>query len=123
MKKKLCGDNVASCCAQDHGFSLHAAVRIGAGKRDRLERLCRYVTRPPFAQDRLAVNHAGDVIYRFRNPWRNGKTAVVMDPMTLSGAETPMPPSEAMNQSSKRPRKLGSSRGSRHRSRRPDGIS
>jgi hypothetical protein len=93
LRRKLCADNVASCCAQDHGFSLHAAVRIGAGQRDRLERLCRYVTRPPFAQDRLAVNDAGDVIYRFRHPWRNGKTAVVMDPMTfLSRLAAQVPP-------------------------------
>ena len=85
-KKKLCADH--------RGFSLHAAVRIGAGKRDRLERLARYVTRPPFAQDRLKVTNAGDIVYRFRHPWRNGKTAVVMDPMTFLSrlaAQVPAP--------------------------------
>ena len=84
-KKKLCADH--------RGFSLHAAVRIGAGKRDRLERLCRYVTRPPFAQDRLSITGAGDIVYRFRHPWRNGKTAVAMDPMTfLSRLAAQVPP-------------------------------
>lgn len=73
--KKLCAD---AC-----GFSLHAAVRIGAGQRDRLERICRYIARGPLAQDRLALTDTGDVVYRFRHPWKNGKTAVVMDPMTF----------------------------------------
>ncbi len=67
----------------DPGFSLHAAIRVGAGKRDKLERLCRYVTRPPLAQDRLSVTSAGDIVYRFRHPWRNGITAVVLNPMTF----------------------------------------
>ena len=29
------------------GFSLHAAIVCEAYQRDRLERLCRYITRPP----------------------------------------------------------------------------
>ena len=37
-------------CADMQGFSLHAAVRCGADERQRLEQLCRYITRP--AQDR-----------------------------------------------------------------------
>ena len=80
-------------CADHRGFSLHAAVRVGAGKRDRLERLCRYITRPPFAQDRLSVLPNGDVVYRFRRPWKNGRTAVVLDPMTcLSRLAAQVPP-------------------------------
>jgi len=50
---------------------------------DSCERLCRYVTRPPFAQHRLSVTDSSDIVYRLRHPWRNGKTAVVMDPMTF----------------------------------------
>ena len=33
-------------CADIDGFSLHAAVRVEAHDRKRLEQLCRYVTRP-----------------------------------------------------------------------------
>ena len=85
VKKKLCADH--------RGFSLHAAVRVGEGKRDRLERICRYVARPPLAQERLAVTARGDVIYRFRHPWKNGRTAVVLDPMTfLSRLAAQVPP-------------------------------
>ncbi|MCP5067272.1 MAG: transposase [bacterium] len=72
--KKLCADYL--------GYSLHAAVRV-AGNTPRLERLCRYIARPPIAQDRLAVARDGSIVYRFRKTWRNGKRAVVMDPMTF----------------------------------------
>ncbi len=86
-EKKLCADH--------EGYSLHAAIRIssGSGSRARLERLCRYITRPAFAQDRLTVARDGSIVYRFRNPWRNGKLAVVMDPMTfLSRLAAQIPP-------------------------------
>ena len=74
---------------------MHAAVRIGTGtgSRERLERLCRYICRPPFATDRLSLARDGSVVYRFRKPWRNGKLAVVMDPMTfLSRLAAQVPP-------------------------------
>ncbi len=37
------------------GFSLHAALDIQPHQREKLERLCRYVNRPPIAGDRLAL--------------------------------------------------------------------
>jgi hypothetical protein len=81
-------------CADHRGFSLHAAIRIAACARARLERLCRYLTRPPFAQARLSLTKKGDVLYRFRHPWRSGKAAVVMDPMTfLARLAAQIPPS------------------------------
>ncbi len=36
-------------------FSLNAAVACQPHQRDRLERLCRYITRPPLALDRLST--------------------------------------------------------------------
>ncbi len=38
------------------GFSLHAATVCEAHQRGRLERLCRYITRPPIATKRLSVD-------------------------------------------------------------------
>src|SRR6266581_9113804 len=35
------------------GFDLHANVWVGPADRARLEQLCRYVLRPPLAEDRL----------------------------------------------------------------------
>ena len=40
-------------CAKLHGFTLHAAVRWGADQRQQLEHLCRYITRPAIANERL----------------------------------------------------------------------
>ena len=51
-------------CAEVDGFSLHAAVRIAADDRDRLEHLCRYVARPPFAAERLSLAPDGRVLAR-----------------------------------------------------------
>jgi hypothetical protein len=80
-------------CADVAGYSLHAALRIGAGKFARLERLCRYIARPPLAQHRLSVSSDGSVIYEFRKPWRSGQVAVVMDPMTfISRLAAQVPP-------------------------------
>jgi hypothetical protein len=41
------------------GFSLHAASVCEAHQRSRLERLCRYFTRPPIATKRLSVDDRG----------------------------------------------------------------
>jgi hypothetical protein len=46
-------------CANAQGFSLHAAVRCAMNQRTKLERLCRYITRPGIANERLQPNRAG----------------------------------------------------------------
>jgi Putative transposase/Transposase zinc-binding domain len=49
------------------GFSVHANVSIGAGKRDALERLCRYGARPPIALGRLGTTRDGKITYRVKH--------------------------------------------------------
>ena len=68
-------------CADLQGFSLHAAVRCGAGQRKTLERLCRYITRPALAHDRVQINAAGQVELKLKTPWRDGTTHQVMSPL------------------------------------------
>jgi hypothetical protein len=46
------------------GFDLHAAVTAPAGDRHRLEHLCRYVLRPPIAQDALELAPDGSIVLR-----------------------------------------------------------
>ncbi len=58
-------------CAQIDGFSLHARVRVPPGDRGRLEHLCRHVARPAIAIERLSISRQGNVLYRFRRPWRD----------------------------------------------------
>ena len=72
---------MAAQCAEAHGFSLHAAVRCGAHQRKALERLCRYITRPAIANERLARNGAGDVVLQLKSAWRDGTTHIVMSPL------------------------------------------
>ena len=65
------------------GFSLHAATVCEAAQRDKLEKLCRYIARPAIANEQLSTNERGQVIYRFRQPFRDGCTHVVLDPLEL----------------------------------------
>ena len=51
--------NTTDLCADAHGFSLHAAVRCGAHQRKELERLCRTITLPALANERVKRDGAG----------------------------------------------------------------
>ena len=72
------------------GFSLHAATVCEAYQRSRLERLCRYITRPPNATKRLSVDGRGRVVYQYKQPIRDGSTHVVLEPLTCSGFLKPL---------------------------------
>jgi len=63
------------------GFSLHAGVGTRAHERDKLERLCRYITRPPVSTKRLSMTRNGRVRYELKTPWRNGTTHVMFEPL------------------------------------------
>ena len=65
--------------ARQPGFSLHAATRCEANQRDKLEKLCRYFTQPAIANERLSMNECGQVIYRFKQPLREGTIQVMLD--------------------------------------------
>ncbi len=67
--------------AQAGGFSLHAGVSIRPAQRAKLERLCRYVSRGPLAEDRLSLSASGQVRYGFKTPWRDGTTHAVLEPL------------------------------------------
>ena len=67
-------------CVQVQGFNLHANVRVGARDRARLERLCRYIARPPFSHGRLELLSDGRVSYRLKSAWADGTTAVAFAP-------------------------------------------
>jgi len=70
-------------CADWEGFSLHAKVRIEHDQRDKLERLCRYIARPPLATERLSLLPDGRVAHELRRPWRDGTTHMLFDPLTF----------------------------------------
>jgi Putative transposase len=62
---------------------LHAGVAIAASERATLERLCRNVSRPPVAADRLALTPSGHVRDTLKNPYRDGTTQIVLEPLEL----------------------------------------
>ena len=63
------------------GFSPHAGKVCEPWQRSRLDRLCRYITRPPIATKRLSVDERGRVLYRYKRPFRDGSTHVVLEPL------------------------------------------
>ena len=66
-------------CSDIDGFSLHAAVRVEAHERKRLEQLCRYITRPALADERVQLNDAGQVELKLKTQfqWRLTCTQVM----------------------------------------------
>jgi hypothetical protein len=46
------------------GFSLHAGVAAQAWERQKLERLCRYISRPAVSEKRLSLSPSGNVRYQ-----------------------------------------------------------
>jgi hypothetical protein len=72
--------------AQYAGFSLHAGIGVEAKQREKLERLARYVSRPPVSAERLDLTAQGQVRYRLKTPYRDGTTHIVLEPWTSSRA-------------------------------------
>jgi putative transposase len=67
--------------AQYAGFSLHAGLGVEADQREKLERLARYVSRPPVSVERLSLTAQGQVRYRLKTPDRDGTTDIVLEPL------------------------------------------
>jgi hypothetical protein len=89
-------------CAQVEGYNLQAATRIAANDREGLERMGRYLARPPVATDRLSQLEDGRLELRLKRPWRDGTTglsihaprvdrALDRDRASTTGAPGPLP--------------------------------
>jgi hypothetical protein len=63
------------------GFSLHAGVAARADERKKLERLCRYISRPAVSEQRLSLTPNGNVRYQLKTPYRDGTTHVIFEPL------------------------------------------
>jgi hypothetical protein len=73
-------------CADVDGFSLHAAVRVEARDRERLEKLCRYASRPAIAESRLRLLPDGRVGYSLKKGWKDGTTKVIAIVRTIQSS-------------------------------------
>jgi len=79
------------------GFSLHAGVAAGKGERKKLERLCRYVSRPALSEKRLSLTQNGDVCYELKTPYRDGTTHVILDPLDFIARLVALVPKPRVN--------------------------
>ena len=73
-------EELRKCVAQYAGFSLHAGIGVEADQREKLERLARYVSRPPVSVERLSLTTQGQVRYRLKIAYRDGTTDIVLEP-------------------------------------------
>lgn len=63
-------------CAVHEGYNLHAGTEVPARDRVGLERLCRYISRPPLARSRLEEREDGSLVLRLKQPWSDGTTEI-----------------------------------------------
>lgn len=63
------------------GLSLHAGVAARANERQKLERLCRYISRPAVSEKRLSLTSNGNIRYQLKTPYRDGTTHVIFEPL------------------------------------------
>jgi hypothetical protein len=64
--------------AKEAGFSLQAGVAAQASERDKLERLCRYISRPAVSEKRLSLTLAGNIRYQLKTAYSDGTTHVAV---------------------------------------------
>ena len=70
-------------CAQAHAFNLHAATKVAANDKQGRLALCRYILRPPLANDRLTIIDDDHVRLDFKKPWSDGTASVELPPLKL----------------------------------------
>jgi len=88
---------LASTLGEVAGFSLHAGVATKANDRAKLERLCRYITRPPISTKRLSLTRNGQLRYELKTPWRNGTTHVIFEPLDFISRLVALVPKPRVN--------------------------
>jgi len=87
----------SSSVGEAAGFSLHAGVATKAKDRAKLERLCRYITRPAVSTKRLSLTRNGQVRYELKTPWRNGTTHVIFEPLDFISRLVSLVPKPRVN--------------------------
>ena len=79
------------------GFSLHAGVATRADERKKLERLCRYISRPAVSEKRLSLTPNGNIRYQLKTPYRDGTTHVIFEPLDFIARLAALAPKPRVN--------------------------
>ena len=82
---------------REAGFTLHAGVAARADERKKLERLCRYISRPAVSEKRLAITPNGNVRYQLKTPYRDGTTHVIFEPLDFIARLAALVPKPRVN--------------------------
>ena len=83
--------------ANTSGFSLHAGVFANADEPEKLERLCRYISRPAISEQRLSMTDRGKVRYELKTPYRDGTTHIFFEPIDFIGKLAALIPPPRLN--------------------------
>ncbi len=79
------------------GFSLHAGVAARAQERQKLERLCRYISRPAVSEKRLSLTPNGNIRYQLKTPYRDGTTHIIFEPLDFIARLAALVPKPRVN--------------------------
>jgi ribosomal protein S27E len=90
-------DSIIDTAGKVAGFSLHAGVAAKAHERKKLERLCRYISRPAVSEKRLSLTTGGKVRYELKTPYRDGTTHVIFEPLDFIARLAALVPKPRVN--------------------------
>ena len=94
--RTVCASDTDEPVAEVRGVNVHAKQVVDGRDRARLERLCKYIMRPPLAQDRLTRRSDGLLQLELKRAWKDGTQALVFEPQELISRLVAMvPPSRA----------------------------
>jgi hypothetical protein len=79
------------------GCSLHAGVAARADERNKLERLCRYISRQAVSEKRLSITPNGNVCYQLKTPYRDGTIHVIFEPLDFIARLAALVPKPSVN--------------------------
>ena len=85
-------------CAGCDGYTLHAGTVTDARDRAALERMCRYVLRPPLARARFERNDDGTVTIGMKRIFADGTAALRFTPAELTERLCALVPPPYVNQ-------------------------
>jgi hypothetical protein len=69
--------------AEVRGVNLYGKHWVDGRDRKQMERLARYIARPPIAQERLTRGHDGALFLEFKKAWKDGSLGLVLQPEDL----------------------------------------
>jgi hypothetical protein len=72
-------------------------VAAKASECDKLERLCRYISRPAVSEKRLSLTSAGNIRYQLKTAYSDGTTHVIFEPLDFIAKLASLVPKPRVN--------------------------